>query len=462
MKKVDLIIIGAGPGGYETALAAAKSGLTTVLIEKSQIGGTCLNEGCIPTKCFCRSAEVMEDIAAAGNYGIKTGPPLPEMKDIISRKNDTIKALGESVAALLKRNAVTVISGTAMFIDSHTVEVVPPDDTEQTKDELIFQASHIIIATGSSTKPLAVPGNESPGVITSKELLEIDHVPSRLCIVGGGVIGMEFASIFHAFGSQVTVLEFCKEILPNIDSDIAKRLRTTMKGKGVTVVTQARVEEIKAAPDGSLTVHYTHKGVTAQEVSADVVVSAVGRMANVGSLNLDQVGVTYTAKGITVNGNMQTSVPSIYAIGDVNGLCQLAHAASFQGRRALHHICGKADTLQLDVMPAAVFTSPEIASVGLTEETARAQGLEIRIGKSFFRANGKALAMGAPDGMVKLIAGTDGGIVGCHIMGAHAADLIQEITALMRFDATVNDLCEIVHAHPTLGEAVLDAARNMI
>lgn len=461
MKNVDLIIIGAGPGGYETALAAAKSGLATVLIEKSRIGGTCLNEGCIPTKCFCRSAEVMDDITTASEFGIETGKPHPDMKNIVARKYNTVKSLGESVTALLKRNAVTVISGTATFIDSHTVKVSPSDDMERPEDELVFQAPHIIIATGSSTKPLAVRGAELPGVITSKELLEIDYVPQRLCIVGGGVIGLEFASIFHAFGSQVTVLEFCKEILPNMDSDIAKRLRTTMKGKGVTVVTQARVDEITATPDGGLTVHYTHKGVSAQEVGADVVVAAVGRMANVGSLNLDTVGVAYTAKGISVNGNMQTNVPNIYAIGDINGLCQLAHAASFQGRRALHHICGKADALQLDVMPAAVFTSPEVASVGLTEEAARAQGLEIRTGKAFFRANGKALAMGAPDGLVKLIAGTDGGIIGCHILGAHAADLIQEITALMRFDATVNDLCEIVHAHPTLGEAVLDAARNM-
>lgn len=272
---------------------------------------------------------------------------------------------------------------------------------------------------------------------------------------------MEFASIFHALGSQVTVLEFCKEILPNFDSDIAKRLRMTLKGKGLPVVTQASVTEIRETSDGSLTVSYLHKDKTEQTIGADLVLAAVGRQPNLAALNLDNADIVHTDRGITVNNDMQTSVPHIYAIGDANGLCQLAHAASFQGERALNHIMGKVDTLRLDIMPAAVFTLPEVASVGMTEEKAKKLGLDYRVGKSFFRANGKAQAMGATEGMVKLIAGTDGGIIGCHVLGAHAADLIQEITTLLHFNATLRDICGIVHTHPTLEEALLDAARHL-
>ncbi len=460
MKYADLIIIGAGPGGYETALRAAREGLTTILIEKGRIGGTCLNVGCIPTKCFCRSAEVMNHIAEAASFGIITGEALADIKKIIARKDETVSALRENITALLQRSAVTVVRGTASFVDAHTIRVIPNDGKQAPQDNTLFSAPHIIIATGSVARPLAIPGTDLPGVVSSTEMLQTDCIPQRLCIVGGGVIGMEFAHIFHSLGSQVTVLEFCKEILPGFDSDIAKRLRSTLKKKGLDIVTQARVDEICAHAESGLTVRCTLKGMTQKEYAADKVLVAVGRMPNYASLHLEAAGIDYTQKGISVNGNMQTNVEGVYAIGDVNGICQLAHAATFQGERALNHLRGKVDTLQLDVMPAAVFTSPEVATVGLTEEKAQQQHIAFKTGKAFFRANGKALAMGEPDGMVKLLADSDGGILGCHILGAHAADLIQEITALMQFDATVNDLRGIVHAHPTLGETILDAARN--
>lgn len=462
MNKADLIIIGAGPGGYETALRASAQGISTILIEKGLVGGTCLNEGCIPTKCFCRSAEIMEDIAVAESLGIRTGTATPDMKLIVSRKDKTVSGLRDNVKAMLERGGVNLINGTASFVDAHTLRVSRSLTQADTEGDLLYQAKHIIIATGSLTRPMAIPGTDLPGVVTSKELLDVEQIPPRLCIIGGGVIGMEFASIFHALGSQVTVLEFCKEILPNFDNDIAKRLRMTLKAKGLPVVTQANVTGIHAEADGSLTVAYRHKDATDQTVGADLVLTAVGRIPNLATLELERAGIAYTGKGITVNGNMQTNVPHIYAIGDVNGLCQLAHAASFQGERALNHIMQKADSLQLDIMPAAVFTCPEMASVGLTEESAKKLGLEYRVGKSFFRANGKAQAMGATDGMVKLIADTDGGIVGCHVLGAHAADLVQEITALIHFGATVRDVAGIVHTHPTLAEAILDAARQLL
>ena len=271
---------------------------------------------------------------------------------------------------------------------------------------------------------------------------------------------MEFASVFSAFGSQVTVLEFCREILPNFDSDVAKRLRTALKQRGIDIVTQARVERICPSGEGELTVGYTLKE-REKAVTADRVLMAVGRGPNLTSLNLDDVGIAYTKRGIETDENLQTNVEGVYAIGDINGRCQLAHAATFQGRRALNHILGRTDGIRLDIMPAAVFTAPEAASVGLTLEEAQAQGIGAAVGKAFFRANGKALAMGQSEGLVKLVATSDGRLLGCHILGPHAADLVQEVAALMRLNGTVKDLSETVHAHPTLGEVVLEAARRL-
>ncbi len=460
MKNTDLIIIGAGPGGYETAVKAAKNGMQTVLVEAHEAGGTCLNVGCIPTKCFCRDAERIDEWARAADLGLPAVDARPDFARIVARKNSVVADLRKGVESLLKQPGLTLVRGTARFVGPYAVEVTPTDATGSEADPETYEAGHIIIATGSVPKLLPIEGNSLPGVLTSTELLNIDRVPRHLCIVGGGVIGMEFASVFRSFGSGVTVLEFCREILPNFDSDIAKRLRAALKQRGIATVTQARVERITQSAEDSLTVAYDHRGA-AQTIEADCVLMAVGRAPNLATLGLDTAGIAYTDKGIVTDGNMQTNVAGVYAIGDVNGRFQLAHAATFQGRRALNHICRRADGLQLDIMPSAVFTVPELASVGLTAEAADALGFENRTGKASFRANGKAVAMGCTEGLVKLVAGTDGGLMGCHIMGPHAADLIQEITALMRFDATVTDLTEIVHAHPTLGEAVHEAARQL-
>ena len=306
---------------------------------------------------------------------------------------------------------------------------------------------------------MPIEGLHLPGVLTSKEMLDIDHVPQRLCIIGAGVIGMEFASIFNSFGSQVTVVEFMKEILPNFDTDIAKRLKQALSKRGIEIINQAGVKAVERRDDGTLVVNYEVKGAM-KACEADTVLLAVGRAANVDSLNLADAGIEFTPKGIPVNENMQTNVPHIYAIGDVNGRCMLAHAATFQGMRALHHILGEADAIRLDIVPAAVFTSPEAAMVGLTEEQCKAQGIAYVAKKSFFRANGKAVSMNETDGMCKLLADNEGHILGCHLFGAHAADLIQEVCALMNRNATVQDFKSIIHAHPTLGEVVQAAAHE--
>ncbi len=290
-------------------------------------------------------------------------------------------------------------------------------------------------------------------------MLNLTSIPKRLCIIGGGVIGLEFASIYNSFGSEVTVVEFCKEILPNFDRDLAKRLRTSLKKRGITFCTGAAAKSISSGE--TMTVAYEEKGKE-KSVEADLVLMAVGRAANVGSLNLDDLNIAYTPKGIEVDGNMQTSVPGIYAIGDVNGLLQLAHAAKAQGIIALEHIlqgtAADKSSIDLGIVPAAVFTVPEAAMVGKTEEQLTEQGVEYKAYKSFYRANGKALSMDAEEGIVKILANLDGKLLGAHILGAHASDLIHELAILMSKEGTVHDIAKTIHAHPSLSEIILSAS----
>lgn len=454
---IDLIIIGAGPGGYETAVKAAKAGLKTVIIEKEALGGTCLNAGCIPTKCLCHSAEVHDEVLAAGYADASV-----DIAALVARKDSVVEKLRQGVAMLMKTPGITFVQGEARFVDAHTVAVRKADGEEEQ-----FSAPSVIIATGSVTKFLPIPGAHAQGVITSTEALNLNTLPKRLCIIGGGVIGMEFASIFRSFGVEVEVVEFMKEILPAFDRDIAKRLRTSLKKRGIGFHVGAAA---KAIYEGEpMRVEYEEKGKL-QSLECDLVLMAVGRGANVDAINLDDIGVAYTRRGITVDADMQTNVPGVYAIGDVNGLCQLAHAATFQGYCALHHIlsssvpdaalfgCENSYHAALTVIPAAVFTTPEVAMVGQTEEQLTETGIEYKALKSFYRANGKALSMDADDGLVKILVAPDGKILGAHILGAHASDLIHEVTVLMRQGGTVHDIAHTVHAHPSLSEILLAAA----
>ncbi len=443
---MSLIIIGAGPGGYEVAVRAAKAGKSVLVVEAHHVGGTCLNEGCIPTKCLCKNAALLQEIKEASAFGISTGDISFDIATAIERKNSVVERLTAGIQSLMKTPGITLVQGTAQFIDDHTISV---NGTQYT-------AEHIIIATGSVSKFLPIEGAHSEGVITSTELLNIHDIPARLCIIGGGVIGLEFASIFNAFGSKVTVVEYCKEIIPNFDRDIAKRLRTALKKQGITFQTGAAVTAIHRDEAGHSIVEYTEKNST-KSIEADLVLMAVGRAANTASLNLADVGIAFTPKGITVNDNMQTSIPHIYAVGDVNGLCQLAHAATFQSYRALNHILGKTDNIDFDIIPAAVFTSPEVATVGLSEEQAEAKGIPYSTHKAFYRANGKALSMGAEEGLIKILTDNDGIIIGCHILGEHAADIIHEAALLIRNRATLSQLKDCIHAHPSLSEIFLAA-----
>jgi dihydrolipoamide dehydrogenase len=320
-----------------------------------------------------------------------------------------------------------------------------------------FTGDYIIIATGSVSASLPIPGADLPGVLTSREILDIEDIPQRLCVVGGGVIGLEFASIFRSFGSEVTVIEYCKDILPRFDTDLAKRLKQSLGKRGIEICTQSQVLSI--TDTDALQVKYIRKGKE-ETVVADKVLMAVGRKANVASLNLSDIGLEFTPKGIVVNDSMQTSLPHIYAIGDVNGRMMLAHAATFQGIVALDHIMGQTNDIDLSIMPAAVFTSPEAATVGMTEDECKEKGIPVKCLKSFFRANGKAVTMGETDGFCKLVVEETGRILGCHLYGPHASDIIQEITALMNRKASLADLKAIIHTHPTLTEILQSAAHQ--
>ena len=372
-----LLIIGAGPGGYETAVEAVKRGMEVTLITEGPLGGTCLNEGCIPTKTFCHYAELIEQNLKAGLDCKPTFAAAAERKQVV------VEQLRGGINMLLK--GVDVVQGKAQFKD---VKTVLCNGTEYTAD-------NIIIATGSVSASLPVPGAES--CITSKEILELTKVPESLCVIGGGVIGLEFASIFRSFGSEVTVLEFCPNILPRFDSDLAKRLKQSLSKRGINIEVQAQVTRI----DGD-TVTYIKKDKE-YTVQAEKVLMAVGRRPNTEGLNLEAAGIDYTRKGITVNDRFETSVPGIYAVGDVTGGIMLAHAATYQGIHALNAICGKTDSIRFDLIPAAVFTMPEVAMVGLTEEQCKEQELETRCLKSFYRANGKAVSMDETDGYCKVI-----------------------------------------------------------
>ena len=456
---MKMIIIGAGPGGYETALLAARRGVEVILIESGPVGGTCLNEGCIPTKAFCRNAEVLDGLHEAEGFGV-TGLSYDfDFRAVVSRKNAVVEQLRGGVEGLLGHKNITLVRGKAYFKDDHTILV----------DGQEYMADYIIIATGSVSATLPIPGADLSGILTSKEILDIQEIPGRLCVIGGGVIGLEFASIFRSFGSEVTVLEYRKDILPRFDTDLAKRLKQSLGKRGIEINTQSQVTAINEN-NGVYEVAYTRKGKE-ETVVADKVLMAVGRRANLDSLNLADIGIQCTRRGVAVNEVMQTNIPHIYAIGDINGLMMLAHAATFQGIVALDHIMGYQNEIDLSVMPAAVFTSPEAASVGLTEDECKENGIPVKCLKSFFRANGKAVTMGETDGFCKIVVAAEpkegadspyepGRILGCHMYGPHSSDIIQEVCALISRKATLAEFKDIIHTHPTLTEVLQNAVHS--
>ena len=422
MTTTDLIIIGAGPGGYRAAEYAAKQGLKVVIYEAGEVGGTCLNVGCIPTKTYVHSAtfaEARERMAAV----------VPQLR--------------AGVESILSHPNITLVKEARKFIDANCVNE--------------FTAPHIIIATGSETKWLPIEGAQTdPCVVDSTGLLQLEQLPKRLAIIGAGVIGMEFASVFRRFGSEVTVIEYLKECLPALDSDLAKRLRKQMEKEGITFHMQCAVKQIA---DGE--VFFEDKKGNTQSVEADIILMATGRKPRTEGLGLEHLGITLAPNGaIPTDDNFRAGREArVFAIGDVNGRQMLAHAAEMQAVRAVNQILGKKDNIRFDIMPAAIFTSPEAACVGPTEDQLKEQVIAYECKKSFWRANGKALAMGETEGMLKLLVAAEGGLIlGCHAYGAHAADIVQEVSVLMCKSTTLSELADMVHIHPTLSEILKSAA----
>ena len=426
--KTDLLIIGSGPGGYRAAGYAARNGLSVVVAERDQAGGTCLNAGCIPTKCLAHDASAApSDFASA-----------------MERKALVTQQLRTGVEQLLSAPGITLVRGQAAFTDEHTVTI----------GDTTVEADNIIIATGSESRMPPITGIDNPRVITSTEALQLQSLPETMVIVGAGVIGMEFASILARFGSKVTVIEYLKECLPMFDKDIAKRLRKAIEKQGVTFFMDSAVSEIT---DEEVIFKSNKTGAETRLPCAGApVLIATGRKPSVEGLNLEAAVVDYDAKGIKTDDCLRTSQPHIYAIGDVTGKQMLAHAATAMGFRAVNTILGKSDKIRLDIMPSAVFTYPEAATVGLSEDACKQLGKPCKCLKGYYRANGKALAIAEPEGMVKITADTDGTILGCTAYGAHSADMVQEIAALMNCNATTADLASIIHIHPTLSEILQD------
>lgn len=431
----DLIVIGAGPGGMDTAVAATKKYEKILLIEKDQIGGTCLNRGCIPTKSIAQSARILHDIRRASIFGIECDKSFPSLERIIERKNQIVNELRNNTSTLLKQ--IEFIKGEAK-ISAHGTVVVNGEE---------YNTRRILIATGSQPAMLNIPGREF--ALTSDQLLENKHLPEDMIIIGGGVIGLEFASIFNTLGVQVTVVEYCKEILPTFDRDIAKRLRMALTKKGIKFITDARVTEII----DKTTVEFEKKDKR-ETVEAEMIIMAVGRKP-VFPDGLESIGVEFSYKGIQTDDNQETNVKGVYAIGDVTGKCMLAHFATAQGKRML------GENINLEVVPSVVFCEPECSMVGLTEEQCHERGIQYTIKKGFFRANGKALCMDETEGMVKMIIGlNDMKILGVHIYGPHAADLIAEPAIAISQGLTVSEIAETIHAHPTLNEIISQIANG--
>jgi dihydrolipoamide dehydrogenase len=454
----DIVIIGGGPGGYVAAIRAAQLGARVALVEKERIGGTCLNHGCIPTKTLVRSVETYLLAKQAARYGVNIGGRIDvNFPRMMARKDEVVDTLVTSVIELVKGHKVDIYEGLGTILQPGLVQV-KMDDGGSESDIQQLAAKSIVIATGSVPAWLPIPGLDLPGVLTSRELLALEELPSSLAIVGGGVIGVEFASIFNALGTRVTVVEMLPHLLPPVDRRLARRFQRILSAQGVEIKLKAPVEEI-GLENGRLRVKFSSdkgEGI----VIAEKVLLAVGRWPYTEGLGLDELGIKMDGRRILVNEFMETSVPGIYAIGDVLGTYMLAHVASYEGEVAVENALGHRRAADYRAVPYCVFTTPELAGVGLGEREAKERGLDYQVVRFPFSASSRALAMGEVEGQVKMVCEKGSGrVLGLHIMGPRASDLIAEGALAVQLGATAEELAQTIHAHPTLPEAVMEAAK---
>ena len=456
MSEIDVVIIGGGPGGYVAAIKAAHLGLKAVLVEKDKLGGVCLNRGCIPTKALVSTAEMLNHLQRAEEFGIQVKDYSFDFPAVMKRKDLITQRLSSGVGQLMKANQVRVAKGEGQIIEPGKVEV-----TDTAGEKEFIKTKNIIIATGSKVMKPPIPGIDSEGVITSDEALSLNELPSRMLIVGGGVVGIEFAGIFRALGVEVTVVEMLPRILLPIDEEIARRLTQLIKRKGIEILTDCKVKEIKKAHQNLEVLVSTNNGE--KKLETEKVLLAAGRVPELGNIDVQGLGIELDGKAIKVDEKMRTNIPGIYAVGDVVGKIMLAHVASREGIVAVENIAGKETFMDYKVVPNCVFSMPEVASVGLTEEEARKENNNIKVSKFPFMANGKAMGMGETEGMVKIITDADTSkLLGFHILGAHASDLIAEGTLALSMEATAFEIVNTIHAHPTLAEAIAEAAEGIV
>jgi dihydrolipoamide dehydrogenase len=455
MNKVDLVVIGGGAGGYQSAIKATRLGLKAVLVEKDKLGGVCLNKGCIPTKALIATVERLHYIQKAREFGIQVKDYSFDFSAIMERKDRIIRRLSSNLEQLMQINKVRVVKGEAQIIEPGEIEVTDPAG----KREIIF-TKNTIIATGSKTMRLPISGVDLEGVITSEQALSLDNLPSKLIVIGGGVIGIEFANIFNALGVEVTMLEMLPRILLSVDEEIAFRLAQLLRRRGIEILTNCKVKGIKE--DNQRLEVLVSVAEEERKLESEKVLLAVGRIPDIGNLNVQKLGIELEEKAIKVNKKMETNITGIYAVGDVVGKIMLAHVASREGIVAVENISGKKVKMDYRVVPNCVFSIPEVASVGLTEEEARRENSNIKVSKFPFRYNSKALIMGETEGMIKIIANGDSlKLLGMHIIGIHASDLIAEGALALSLGATVREILNTIHAHPTLAEIIANVAEGL-
>ena len=452
MPDYDVVIIGAGPGGYVAAIRAGQLGLKTAVVERDELGGICLNWGCIPSKALLRNAEVLNLFRRAEEFGVSFDNLRYDFGVAIDRSRRVVATIIRGVAVLLKKNGVEHIKGAARLRDAHTIEVLP--------DGRVFTAGSIVVATGA--RPVSIPGLPVDGkrVVTSREALELRQVPERVVVIGGGATGAEFAYLYNTYGSQVTIVEMLPHLLPGEDEEISRLLERSFTRQGITFHTGSRVTSADVTPQGVRLEVGKEGEEEVTTLEADMVLVAVGVQANTEELGLEELGVALERGYIKVDGSMATSVPGVYAIGDVTGIMLLAHVAQAQGVLTVERIAGEeSPELDYSVMPRATYCHPQVTSYGLTEAKAVEQGYEVKVGKFPFLASGKALAIGETEGMVKVVVDrVSGELRGAHMIGPEVTEMLGELSLAHLLEGTNREVGRMVHAHPTLSEALKEAA----
>ena len=455
MSKYDVIVLGSGPGGYVTAIRASQLGMKVAIVEKESLGGVCLNWGCIPTKALIKSADVFNYLNHAADYGLKADNVDKDFDAVVKRSRDVANGMSKGVQFLMKKNKIEVIMGYGTLKKGKKIEVQAEDGSTST-----VEANHIIIATGAKSRQLPSLPQDGKKVIGYREAMTLESQPKKMIVVGSGAIGVEFAYFYNAMGTEVTIVEYLDRIVPVEDADVSKQMERSFKKSGIKVMTSSEVTKVDTSGDGVKAHVKTKKGEEVLE--ADIVLSAVGIETNIKNIGLEEVGISTDRGKVLVNKWYQTNMPGYYAIGDITAGPALAHVASAEGILCVEKIADMhVEPLDYGNIPGCTYSTPEIASVGLTEAQAKEKGYEIKVGKFPFSASGKAKAAGTPDGFVKVIFDAKyGEWLGCHMIGAGVTDMIAEAVVARKLETTGHEILKAVHPHPTMSEAVMEAVAD--